>query len=203
MKMKFPRMIAAVIAALALVPSLRAAEGGEILWWDVSGDSITLDNSNVSFGDLKVRDPGTGDMSLDVNAARIHYSNGTGTGTGYLDIYVSTDSGYERVALGSIAPLQGEYFSSLSSLTGEATTYNFVLELGNWTSGTWLTGMVSGEMTYADLLDGNHIAKWDGITSNYATPWAPTAYSVPEPSSGLLLLIGGASLLLRRRRKKA
>ncbi len=194
--MKIWRLIVALLAMLVLAPSLRAAEGGEIIWWEMSGDSIQLDGTATNFSDLKVRVDG---KTLDVNAVRVHYGNADGSDMGYLDIYAfDGDNAYVQLA-SAVAPAPGAYFSPL---TGDYTTYSYVLELGNWSNSQWLTGMNSEAMTYEQLAAGQYIAQWNGITPNYAQPWSPAAYSVPEPSGGLLLVLGGALLMLRRRRKK-
>ena len=96
--------------------------------------------------------------------------------------------------------LPAEYFGSLSGISG--ASYSFVLELGNWANGQWVsTSMESKPAEYAALVQNQHITKWHGLTPSYAKPWTPTQFQVvPEPNSGILLIVGGAFLMLRRRR---
>lgn len=171
--------------------SLRAADGGEVLWWLVEDlDKIvtqTADGKTVSAEDLGV------------NAARIRYD--TGTESGYLPIYaVSGDNQvFPATGTGQAALLPGEYFSALGGFTG--ASYSFVIELGNWSDGSWVrTSMESVAANYDNLKTDRCIAEWQDTVPVYSSPWTPGSYSaVPEPTSGLLLCIGTALLLLRRR----
>ena len=91
-------------------------------------------------------------------------------------------------------------------VVSDPSQLSFAIELGNWEGGEWVTLATSGTMSYNDLTvtdsDGVHILQMrDGIGLVNFQPWAPTAYSVPEPSSGLLVLIGASLLALRRRRR--
>lgn len=191
--MKFLKGI--VFCALITCASiLRAAEGGEVLWWMVEDlSSLTAeakDGSTVSAADLGV------------NAARVRYE--TADASGYLPIYaVADDMAYPTTGTGAAALLPGEYFSSLGSFTG--ASYSFVLELGNWSNGAWVqTSMESTAVSYNDLKLDQHIAEWRDTTPVYSQPWAPTSYSVvPEPTGGVLMLLGTALLALRRRRPVA
>jgi hypothetical protein len=196
----------AKLAMLALALSAatcHAAEGGEVLWWtigtdyeSISGKSV-VDGTVYTAGELKVTD------------ARIRYESTVDGSTGYLTMLGLNDDGTVSVYDGS-AGLGGEfgmgvpaeYFGSLGALSG--TSYNFVLELGNYSNGKWVhTSMESEKISYAELLADNHISAWDNKLPVDGSPWSPSTYVVvPEPANGLLLLVGGAMLMLRRKRKQ-
>jgi hypothetical protein len=78
---------------------------------------------------------------------------------------------------------------------------SFIVELGNWESGTWTGIAYSQSYTYTAL--ASHIIQnWSGPGAIPAIgPWVAENYAVPEPSSGILLLIGGGLLALRRKRR--
>ncbi len=172
-----------------------AAEGGEVLWWmvgknmaDVQG--TTIDGSTMSAVDLGVTD------------ARIRYEATDGSNqSGYLTLLSlnPVDNTVYEIdgAAGILVP--GQYFADLSGLSG--TAYNFIIELGNYSHGSWTKSMESAAASYQTLADNRHITKWELMDGSYGTRWNPQAYSVvPEPNSGLMLLVGGALLVLRRRR---
>lgn len=164
---------------------LRAADGGEVIWWLVEDmDKITAEYNAVD---------------MDVNAARVRYQSGEERG--YLSIYASVNNEVHlTMGDGSAASVPGEYFAALGGLPGES--YSFVVELGNWANGNWTgTAMESASATYSELQKMNAVATWHDTTPVYSQPWKPSGFTVvPEPNSGLMLLIGGALLALRRRR---
>ena len=91
-------------------------------------------------------------------------------------------------------------------VVSDPSQLSFAIELGNWESGEWVTLATSGTMSYSDLAvkdaDGVHILQMaESVDLSNFQPWAPNAYVVPEPSSGLLALIGAGLLALRRRRQ--
>ncbi len=175
---RFFQIVSLLLFAGLLAPSLRAMVERPFIRWEISGETIRLDGVDTAFGDLKVRCGGG--ETRPVNAARVHYSNKDGSVTGYLDIYAfDGDNAYVQLA-GAVAPAPGACFSPL---TGDYATYSYVLELGNWSNGQWLTGMNSEAMTYEQLAAGRYIAQWNGITPNYAQPWSPAAYSVKATHS--------------------
>ena len=178
-----------VLAALCSI-MVRAEEYGEVLWWELDNPSNIKDDVS-----------GVTAESLGVNAARIRYESDGVTG-GYLPIYATDYEGavWPTAGNGAAAKLPGEWFSSL----GDTSSYNFVIELGNWADDKWVsTSMESEAVSYTYLKEQQHIAKWLETGPVYATPWTPTRFSVvPEPSSGVLLLVASAMLALRRRKMR-
>ncbi len=189
--MKFLNMIVVLMITLVLAPSLRAAEGGELIWWGVS-DVASLDVTDRAGNTLNISD-------FNINAARIRYADNAGV-VGYLDVYAfNANNEFVEIPVG-VGAVPGAYFSPL---TGSLSTYTYVVELGNYSGGTWTEALESGAATYNQLMESHHIAQWDDVTANYAVMWNPTGYTVvPEPSGGILFLVGGALLLLRRRTEK-
>lgn len=184
-----------VFAAIMIgaVASCEAAEGGEVLWWLIDTDYQNITGETVQGTTMTAGE-------LGVNGARVRYENGDGVG-GYLPL-LGLDDNDDLVQYGGIngVELPAEYFGSLSGISG--ASYSFVLELGNWSNGQWVsTAMESKPAEYNTLVAENHITSWNDLTPSYAKPWSPTQFQVvPEPNSGLMLLVGGAILALRRRR---
>lgn len=178
---------------LFLADFCRAADGGELLHWMImSTEFITgtaVDGSTYTAAELGV------------NGARIRYEGSDGT-SGYLPIIGVTSSGNNTLFEGaSGVGVPGGYYAQLGSYAGDA--YSYVLELGNWSNGSWTgTKMESSVATYDYLKTQQHIAQWEGMTPSYARPWTPTEFTVvPEPTGGLLILLSGALLALRRRKQ--
>ena len=82
-------------------------------------------------------------------------------------------------------------YSSIGDSYDSSTT--FFIEL--YSDNTYL-GRAMG--SYSDV--AAHIFK-DNSMAPLGTGWVPTAYAIPEPTSGLLFLLGGMLLGLKRRRQ--
>jgi hypothetical protein len=180
-----------------------AAGNGEVLWWTIGTGYENLSGTNAEDG--KVYTAG----DLGVTDVRIRYESTVDGTSGYLTMLGLNDDGTVSVYDGSVGlggefgmGVPAEYFGSLSSLSG--TSYNFVLELGNYSNGQWVrTSMQSEVVSYQKLLEDSHISAWDGTSNIIGSPWSPNVYTVvPEPTNGLLFLVGGAVLALRRKRKQ-
>lgn len=193
------RFLAVFIAAMVSFAcrSLWADGAGELLWWmisDVDGITASDDKGNIYSAN-----------ELGVNSARVRYDSQTGE-SGYLTLWGLDENGQffqEQDSMAGVG-IPSEYYGSLSDLSGDSASYSFVIELGNWSNGSWTkTSMESQSVSYADLLKDKHIASWDDLTPLGAYAWSPSQYHVvPEPNSALLILLGVAALSLRRRRFK-
>lgn len=193
---------ALVLAAILLMPACVLAGEGEVLWWLVGSDYKSLTGTTADGTTMTAEE-------LGVTDARLRYESQDGASFGYLTLFAVNEDGSVSIHDGSSGMgveygvgLPGGYFGDLSSLEG--TSYNFVLELGNWTDGRWTgTSMESEAVSYATLVEKTHISVWENTTPSYGVPWTPDGYTVvPEPSSGVLFLLGGALLALRRKHRK-
>ena len=198
------RLFARLLIGLAAVLPLCAARADEtpqltVLWWQVGDwedDSETRDSlSQVVV--QRLHDGGTTTAAdLGVTHARIReVSSGT-----YLNILDMDDSGNPTDFTLASMDVPMRWVADISNFTGGSPEYAFVIELGNYTEGTWSTLAVSETATYTDLLAANNIDTSHDFNPFYVTPWNPTAYVVPEPTSGVLVLVGAALLALRCRR---
>ena len=201
----------AACAALTLTAGVASADE-DILYWMVDSnatvekDGVTtsvasfFDNYEAPEGSAfaaRVRVTG-GDIQDGQDVFLDLYIPGYGLveGGGAWGVEFSDAGGYwgAGVPTGNQSP-SGDY----SAGTPE---YSFIVELGNIdSSDNWTTVATSAAATYSSL--GNYIHPTFDINPGQIAVWAPTAFSVPEPSSGLLTLIGFSFLALRRKRKEA
>ena len=200
--------IAALAAAIFAAGSLSAAE--EVLYWMVGDDATVNDHGTYS----SVSDFLPTETDDSWSAARIRVTGGDIVGDVFLDVYDS--DGTLQVGSGALGIAFGDtgsgYWgagvptgnqSPLGGYAGTSPEYSFIIELGNvsWdgNAASWVeTVAVSQSATYSDI--SRYIHTSFDPNPMVGGAWAPTAYNVPEPSSGLLLLVGGGLLLLRRRK---
>ena len=196
---------AAVILAAGVLPA-----DEEVLYWMVDDSATVNDHGTIS--SIKDFLPAETDDSW--SAARIRVTGGDIVGDVFLDVYdtdgtLQVGSGALGIAFGDTgsgywgAGVPTGNQSPLGGYAGTSPEYSFIIELGNvsWdgNAASWVeTVAVSQSATYSDISRYIHTSFDPNPTVGGA--WAPTAYNVPEPSSGLLLLVGGGLLLLRRRK---
>lgn len=185
--------LALLVCAVAPIASSAADGDVEVLWWLVGDPS---DQSSMGKVPITTFHEGVKTAAeMGVTDARVRV---VGTDT-YLDMpYADPDGTYPQPAVG--VPMQ---FYALVDEVYRSPEYSFAIELGNYDyqSGTWTMIATSEAASYTDLATDHSIGTWADITSTMARVWQPTAYTVPEPTSGLLFVVGGALLALRRRRR--
>lgn len=187
------------------------AEDESVLWWMFDETTEISDKNGV--GQTYTIDTLTGRGAASdkhVNAIRIGAYHGD-TLLGYLTINDAGPNGGENLPYyslptedfdtGGVSWNGGPTYANLGAF---ATTPEvaFMIELGNWdvslgAGNEWLVFAHSDPATMAELAEFLDVANFDMHTT---LEWTGGAYTVPEPSSGLLVLMGGALLMLRRRR---
>lgn len=197
----FARLLLCAAAVFCVGAVHADGDGLKVLWWQV-GDADTWDDDEAMQGVIVnlVNNGGTTTAyNLGVHEARIRE---TTTGT-YLKMLNPKDQANPTAVSFNMdsSYVPTTWRADISDFADGSTEYVFVIELGNYESGVWSMLAVSEEATYADLFKNRHIDTPSDYNQNPVTPWAPTAYVVPEPSSGLLVLVGAALLALRRRRE--
>lgn len=194
------RLLACAIVAFSVAHAFAEGDGLQVLWWQV-GD--WEDETGSSLGDVIVeRFNGAGPTTaaeLGVDSARIREV----TSDTYLKMLDIDEYGnvLDFSLDGMNVPMT--WVADVSGFSSGSAGYAFVIELGNYESGVWSTLAVSESASYADLHANRHVVSIRDTGSfdpQYATPWAPATYAVPEPGSGLLTLVGCMLLALKRRR---
>ncbi len=204
--MSFSKRIVLVFSIT--LAALTGAANEEVLWWmvgdptDVPGDlsGITVKPIHGETTPIPANSYSVDGMTLTQARMRV-----AGTDT-YLELMgLDLDETPPTVVnIGVVGDVPDEFFAVVPD---SPATLSFIIELGNYDygTGTWTALAVSDTLSYTTLKDVTHnIAEWS--VDQHPTPsggaWAPTAYTVPEPTSGLLLIVGGALLALRRRRRR-
>ena len=191
-----------MIAVIFAVGTLPAAD--EVLFWMVDdsaeikqgdGTTVNLNTFLVPVTDYAARVRVVGDGITEPTFLDFYYPDGTtesgANGVDFND--PNTGSGYWGAGVpdGIQSPL----------VAYGSPEYSFIVEIGNFESGDWVTVAASDAASYASLR--THIGELFDISPPSGQAWAPMSFTeVPEPSSGLMLLVGGALLALRRRRNR-
>lgn len=179
-------------AALAYAAQARAASDTYLYFQIVDNPTI------ITLAGTQVPLSGYNWNGLDVTAARVVSMNGnvdTPLALHYNAGGTLTDTGVSVVGMGVNMPLY-------AAMPDDPSSLSFAIELGNYNDGTWTTLATSGSLDYTSLQSAGYtyMPSSGELALATLTAWAPTAYSVPEPSSGLLLLLGASLLALKRRR---
>lgn len=205
-----------ILALVALSPCVQADD--YLLYWEVLDsatiDGVVLDDYVSAYAQAHNNFDEGGDSGK-IAGARTVYFDAVGNGPSLMNIYAYengrwNDTMYtdtfinDEVVPTTVVGTGGGMYSHFTA--SDASQLSFAIELGNWENGEWVTLATSGTMSYSDLTvttsgDVHILQMVDNVNLNSFQPWAPTAYAVPEPSSGLLALIGASLLALRRRRR--
>ena len=180
-------------AALAYATQARAASDTYLYFQIVDNPTI------ITLAGTQVPLSGYSWNGLDVTAARVVSMNGnvdTPLSLSYNAGGTLTDTGVSMVNMGVNMPLY-------AALPDDPSSLSFAIELGNYNDGTWTTLATSGSLNYTSLQSAGYtyMPSSGDLALATLTAWAPMAYSVPEPSSGLLMLLGASLLALKRRRR--
>ena len=163
-------------AAIFLACTVRAEDDGlRVLWWQVGDltDPDSLENVAVE----RVNGGGmTTAADIGVTHARIREVS-----TGDYLVMLDPETGLYTLDSMNV-PMT--WLADVSAYSSGSPEYVFVVELGNWDGSNWWTLALSETATYSDLAANNHIDNTSGYNPNPITPWMPTSYVGPEPSSG-------------------
>ena len=174
-------------AALACAVQVRA----EYLYFQIVDNPtiINLAGTEVPWNEYKWND-------LGVTAARVVSMDGDELPISYNSGGALTPTGVSVVDMNVHMPLY-------AAMPDDPSSLSFAIELGNYNNGTWTTLATSGSLDYNSLQNSGYtyMSSAGDLALATLTAWAPTAYSVPEPSSGLLMLLGASLLALKRRRR--
>ena len=184
----------AAMLLAAMVSFSALADSDMVLWWLV-GDDVDSELSDIIINTFHQGQQTA--ESMDVHYARMRVVD--------TDVYlpvVELDANGSVISSFPVSAIPGEAYSSV--ITPYASSeYSFMIELGNWDSGTWTMVAMSEAVSFDTLVADGHIGVWSGetIAVQNADAWAVSSYTVPEPTGGLLFVVGGALLALRRRRR--
>lgn len=196
-------LLTGAMALAGVLSACAEGDGMEVIWWQV-GDWEDTTETGDSLGSVLVDLCNGGGFTtakdLGVGSARIREVNSGD----YLKILEIDEYGnIHDFSLDSMnVPMR--WVADVSGFASGSAESAFVIELGNYESGTWSMLAVSESASYVDLRGSGHIVNAsETYEPMYATPWAPTTYFVPEPNSALLTLVGCALLALRRKRRRS
>ena len=215
--------IAATLAATCLV----AEE--QVLYWMIDGSATVNDHGTESTigsfftsyeSNYETTHPGESKPENFGYAARIRVTGGniSDSEDRYLGLYyidpdtgsIMIDSGESGVPFGDFGGYWGAGVptgnqSPSGGYSNGNPEFTFIVELGNITwddnSVTWVDTVATSEAVgYSTLAQAHYIHEAFDVNPPAGQIWTPTAFTVPEPSGGLLIIVGGALLALRRRR---
>ena len=185
--------IAKIIFAAALAYAVQArAEGDLLLYFQIVDNPtiINLAGTEVPYGDYTWN-------GLGVTAARVVSINGEAE----TPLNLSYNAGGTLTPTGVSVVDMNVHMPLYAAILGDPSSLSFAIELGNYNNGTWTTLATSGSLDYTSLKNSGYTYSAGDLALATLTAWAPPAYSVPEPSSGLLMLLGASLLALKRRRR--
>ena len=203
MKHTIPNLRSALSVALLASVSARAEY---VLWLSVLDDAQLVDGTGASAGTVATYKSEDGES---INAARIRVTGDGVADDTFLPIYYEGETAgswvldytvhYTGVVPGSDSTqwqpvFLGEYASP---------DYTFALEIGafDFDSGEF-TKLADASADYSTLLSEGNISQ-GGVSTQAQTPWTPMAFTIPEPSTGLLALAGILALFGKRRSRHA
>ena len=192
-----------LLAAWACAGTAQAEE--TLLYFQIvdSPTVVWFDGTEVAWNS-----PNASSQGYMIDSARVVVTGGglaeeTTLMLGYVQGSTVVPAGGNEIALDESPPPQTMFAFITDYASAE---YSFAIELGSYDSGSgWTTIASSASLTYQQLqagdgAGGSYITTYDATVPTPQGIWAPQAYNVPEPSSGLLLLVGAGLLALRRRR---
>ena len=190
--------IAKIILAGALAYAAQArAEGDLYMYFQIVDNPtvINLAGQEVAWNAYRWN-------GLGVNGARVVSMAGD-VASPLAISYYSDKAIVDTVATMIPMPMNGAMPPLYAALPSDPSGLSFAIELGNYNNGTWTTLATSGSLDYNSLENSGYtyMPSAGDLALATLTAWAPTAYSVPEPSSGLLILLGASLLALKRRRR--
>lgn len=186
MKKLFFGLVMAMAASLA---------HGSFLYWQIDSSTGLTDGDfrgntisgyriiAISGGDTYSTTPG---YDYSSSALTISYPNDEGTGW-------ST-----ATTVGAYVAEGGNAYANLEGVEGAGYSYYIEVMGYDTTYGeSPVVIAVSSQLRYSDA-SGHLVDSLSSLAS--VTAWTGTAYSAPEPTSGLLLLVGASLLALKRRK---
>ena len=187
--------IAKIIFAAVLAYAAQARAEGDLYMYFQIVDSptiIDLAGEAVPYGDYTWN-------GYKVNAARVVSMDGDVASP----LTISYNSGGTIVDTSATMTPMSFHMPLYAALPSNASELSFAIELGNYENEKWTTLATSGSLDYTSLQSAGYtyMPSAGDLALATLTAWAPTAYPVPEPSSGLLALLGAGLLALRRRRR--
>ena len=203
-----------ILTILMVMLTVCCTRADSVLLW-LFDDPVISDFANpeatLHAGDLVGRGDAAGKK---VNALRVSATDASGdkyylaigdamSGDAWGDYVILPDMGDPQYGVPE-SFTAGPGFADFAGLGLSETGLTFAIELGHAefngdAISEWVI-LAAGSDTYENLK--KFIIGEEG-SMQQTLPWRNAAYSVPEPSSGLLMLVGGALLALRRRRKGA
>lgn len=197
---------------LASTCAVRADMGDNLIVWWLDDPMIEEVNGGAPVSMAELVGRGGEAEGLGISAVRVKMTNADGFS--YLDLEYEGGSqswidlpGLVENEDGSISErwAAGPTFANISNYTLDRSdaSLSFMIELGNYSDdGKWIVLAASQSSSLGDLYEAGFVLDSE-LSYQQGLEWTGGAYSVPEPSSGLLILIGGALLALRRRRRAA
>lgn len=200
-----------ILAVLAVSAFSAKADGDNaVLFWQLlNPEVLQVDGETVKTVAEMMNDGDVTHVRVQAYTREVVEEIERFTGQGYLSFYrtdtpTAPDPEFQSVKIsdGTKPDTEAGHVYPMWASIGEFFDEDIYLglELGRWEGDDWIVAASGDRESIIELFgDGDKFIATEELFSHLTTPWDGGAFSVPEPSSGLMIALGLALFGLRRK----